>query len=56
MKERDAKQRKSFNAVENKRRVQEAIHEETKDLSWEQLVEYYNDRKYLKEKDAAPSS
>ena len=36
------KPRKTFDCVEMKRKIQEKIHEETKDLSKEELVDYFH--------------
>lgn len=34
--------RKTFDCVEMKRQIQEKIHEETKDLSREELIDYFH--------------
>ena len=36
------KPRKAFDCVEMKRKIQEKIHEETKDLSREELIDYFH--------------
>ncbi len=36
------KPRKTFDCVEMKRKIQEKIHEETKDLSREELIDYFH--------------
>lgn len=38
------KKKKSFDCVEMKRRIQEKIYEETKDMTHEELVAYFHQR------------
>lgn len=38
------KKKKIFDCVEMKRRIQEKIYEETRDMNHDELVQYYHDR------------
>ena len=38
------KKSKTFDCVEMKRRIQEGIYEETKDMTYEELLEYFRER------------
>ena len=38
------KKKKTFDCVEMKRRIQEKIFEETRDMNHDELVRYYHDR------------
>ena len=38
------KKEKTFDCVEMKRRIQEKIYEETRDMNHDELVQYYHDR------------
>lgn len=45
MNDRPARKHKTFDAVENKRRIQEAIYEETKHMSKDELLAYFREEK-----------